>query len=286
MGNGEGGGMVRERRGERVWLVTSGVERYDVGSSAPFVLWPQVLRSRTGPHGHNCMECPSCLRRQRRHGCIVLTSMSQTSRGTLWASCTDPHDSVVLESTCCGIDACVRSHVRCLQVIQGVHDELTPVLTPVCKQWLKRSAAAATFHRTLAPLVNVNVNNNWCTTGSMTLLPAVRSTWWWISTYGGFTVVDASVQPEMPLFAATVVTIYMISELASHYHRSAPVHNTFSAVLLDVHGSDMTRCPRFHSCAGTVTVRTSRIRTRLCLLLRCPSALLWFPVCPQTCSNR
>ena len=140
---------------------------------------------------------------------VSICGVNPTSRGSVRARSTNPRDSVVLDSNVLGNDADVESGLRCLQALQGVHDELTPVLGleslvpgPQFNGQITRDLVtrdAAFFNHFVAS----------CSVGD------VVDADFKVMGIEGLRVVDASVQPEMPPYAGPAATVYMMAELAS-----------------------------------------------------------------------
>ena len=138
-----------------------------------------------------------------------LCGLNPTARGSVRARSTDPRDSVWLDTNFLGNEVDVANGLRCLQTLQDVHDELTPVLglEPVLpgpesngritRDFLTREATF--FHHFVAS----------CALGE------VVDEDFKVMGVDGLRVVDASVQPELPPFAGPAATVYMLAELAS-----------------------------------------------------------------------
>ena len=149
---------------------------------------------------------------------VSFCGVNPTSRGSVQAYSTDPRDSVVFDSNVLGNDVDVESGLRCLQALQGVHDELTPVLglqpvLPGPNGSITRDFVtdnAEMFHHFVATCaVGEVVDGDFKVMG-----------------VEGLRVVDASVLPEMPPYAGPAATVYMIAELASETIVTEPEYTT------------------------------------------------------------
>jgi len=132
---------------------------------------------------------------------VSFCGVNPTSRGSIQANSTDPRDSVVFDSNVLGNDVDVDSGLRCLQALQGVHDELTPVLGL----------------QSLVPGPDGNITRDVVTGGATSFYHFVAGCAvgdvvdgdFKVMGIDGLRVVDASVQPELPPFAGPAATVYM-----------------------------------------------------------------------------
>eukprot|EP00892_Ulva_mutabilis_P011188 jgi/Ulvmu1/8441/UM043_0019.1 len=140
---------------------------------------------------------------------VSLAAVNPTARGSVRAASTDPRESVRLETNILGNEEDVQTGIACLSRLQEVHTELTPVLG------LQSLVPGPQFNgevsrETVLPFTSpFNHFVAGCALGD------VVDGDFKVNGVQALRVVDASVQPEMPMYAGPAATTYMLAELAS-----------------------------------------------------------------------